>query len=57
MRSIARKPTNAAATIVIKIEIGRRNENDTKFIVPPQPVAAPVRPNAPVRRRLNHRDI
>jgi len=36
-------PRNAAATIIIKSEIGRRNANDTKFIVPPVPVAAPGR--------------
>src|ERR1700694_1695519 len=41
IRSTARKPTNAAATIIVKSEIGRRNANDTKFIVPPQPAAAP----------------
>jgi len=43
IRSTARHPANAAATIIIKSEIGRRNANDTKFIVPPLPVAAPGR--------------
>src|SRR6266487_7039793 len=33
MRSSARNPSNAAATIIVKSEIGRRNANDTKFIV------------------------
>jgi hypothetical protein len=28
---------------VIKSEIGRRNANDTMFVVPPQPVATPGR--------------
>src|SRR5258707_9945275 len=37
MRSTARKPTNATATTIAKSEIGRRNANDTRFIVPPQP--------------------
>jgi hypothetical protein len=37
IRSTARKPTNATATTIVKSEIGRRNANDTKFIVPPQP--------------------
>src|SRR5882672_1716974 len=36
MRSIARKPTNAMATTIVKSEIGRRNANDTRFIVSPQ---------------------
>jgi hypothetical protein len=40
MRSTARKPTNATATTIVKSEIGRRNANDTKFIVTPQPVSA-----------------
>jgi hypothetical protein len=35
MRSSARKPTKATATTIVKSEIGRRNANDTKFIVPP----------------------
>jgi hypothetical protein len=39
MRSSARKPTNAAATTITSSEIGRRNANDTKFMVPPQPAA------------------
>src|ERR1700687_5351186 len=38
MRSSARKPTKATPTIIVKSEIGRRNANDTKFIVPPHPV-------------------
>jgi hypothetical protein len=37
IRPTARKPTNATATTIVKSEIGRRNANDTKFIVPPQP--------------------
>jgi hypothetical protein len=37
MRSIARKPTNATATTIVKSEIGRRNANDTRFIVPALP--------------------
>jgi hypothetical protein len=37
MRPSAKKPTNATATTIVKSEIGRRNANDTKFIVPPQP--------------------
>src|SRR5260221_11134304 len=57
MRSSARKRTNAAATTIIKSEIGRRNANDTKLIVPPQPAAAPGRPSAPRRRQRNHGDI
>jgi transposase-like protein len=40
MRSSARNPTNAAATTIVNSEIGRRNANDTRFIVPPQPAAA-----------------
>jgi len=36
IRSIARKPTKAMATTSVKSEIGRRNANDTKFMVPPQ---------------------
>src|SRR3954451_8239904 len=51
MRSSARKPTNAAATTIVKSEIGRRNANDTKFIVPPQPAAATG------ARQRNYRDI
>jgi hypothetical protein len=39
MRSTARKPTNATAMTIVKSEIGRRNANDTKFIVTPQPVS------------------
>src|SRR6266446_1816111 len=57
MRSSARRPTNATATTIVKSEIGRRNANDTKFIVPPQPAAAPGRPNAPGRRQRSYRDI
>src|SRR5260370_39684340 len=37
IRSSARKPTKATATTIVKSEIGRRNANDTRFIVPPQP--------------------
>src|SRR6266436_949299 len=37
--STARKPTSATATTIVKSEIGRRNANDTKFIVTPQPVS------------------
>src|SRR5260370_3427218 len=37
IRSTARKPTKATAMTIVKSEIGRRNANDTKFIVPPQP--------------------
>jgi hypothetical protein len=44
MRSSARNPANAAATTIVKSEIGRRNASDTKFIVPPQPAAASGRP-------------
>jgi hypothetical protein len=40
MRSSARNPANAAATIIVKSEIGRRNANDTKFIAPRHPAAA-----------------
>src|SRR6202040_405962 len=36
MRSTARKPTNATAMTIVKSEIGRRNANDTRFIVPPR---------------------
>src|ERR1700756_3299108 len=32
MRSSARNPANAAATTIVKSEIGRRNANDTRFI-------------------------
>src|SRR6478736_315605 len=58
MRSTARKPTNATAMTIVKSEIGRRNANDTKFIVPPRP--AP--PRLDDRARLdagneNYRDI
>jgi hypothetical protein len=56
MRSSARKPTNPTATTIAKSEIGRRNANDTKFIVPAQAVAARGRPNAPGRHR-RYRDI
>src|SRR5437879_7759052 len=50
MRSSARNPANAAAATIVKSVIGRRNANDTKLIVPPQPVAAPGRPSAPDNR-------
>src|SRR6266404_1705684 len=58
IRSTARKPTNATATTIVKSEIGRRNANDTKFIVTRQP--ALLRPDD--RARLdgtneNYRDI
>src|SRR6267154_4375531 len=58
IRSIARKPTNATATTIVKSEIGRRNANDTRFIVPPQPAL----PRPDDRARLdgsneNYRDI
>jgi hypothetical protein len=43
-------------TTIAKSEIGRRNANDTKFIVPAQAVAARGRPNAPGRHR-RYRDI
>src|SRR5882724_10156108 len=36
MRPTARKPTNAMATTIVKSDIGRRNANDTRFIVSPQ---------------------
>ncbi len=36
MRSTARKPTNATAMTIVKSDIGRRNANDTKFIVTPR---------------------
>src|SRR5580692_841503 len=36
IRSTARKPTNATARTIVKSEIGRRNANDTKFILMPQ---------------------
>src|SRR6267142_6285529 len=36
MRPTAKRPTNATAMTIVKSEIGRRNANDTKFIVPPQ---------------------
>src|SRR3954468_5672826 len=39
IRPIARKPTNATATTIVKSEIGRRNANDTKLIVTPQPIS------------------
>src|SRR6266403_6272033 len=55
MRSSARKPTNAAATTIVKSEIGRRNANDTKFIVPPQPIAKHGRPSAPRRHQQHYR--
>src|SRR6266446_2439165 len=32
IRSSARNPSNAAATTIVKSEIGRRNANDTKFM-------------------------
>jgi hypothetical protein len=50
MRSSARKPTKATATTIVKSEIGRRNANDTRFIVAAQPVVAHGRPN-PLGRR------
>src|SRR5882672_11535805 len=58
IRPIARKPTNAMATTIVKSEIGRRNANDTRFIVPPRH-AVPRRDD---RARLdggnkNYRDI
>src|SRR5712671_1163018 len=58
MRSTARKPTNATAMTIVTSEIGRRDANDTKFIVPPQPAL----PRAVERARLgrtkgNWRDI
>src|SRR6266850_3863534 len=37
IRPIARKPTNATATTIVRSEIGRRNANDTRLIVTPQP--------------------
>src|SRR5882724_4061206 len=49
IRSIARKPTNATARTIVKSEIGRRNANDTKFIVPPQP----AQPRPDDRARLD----
>jgi hypothetical protein len=58
MRSIARKPANATATTIVKSEIGRRNANDTKFIVPPQSTLA--RPDGRVRlhgSNKNYRDV
>src|SRR5260370_27812609 len=39
IRSTARKPTNATPITIVKSEIGRRNANDTRFIVTPQPVS------------------
>src|ERR1700716_2101895 len=57
MRSSARKPTKAAATTIVKSEIGRRNANDTKFIVPPQPAAAPGGASAVGRHQRNQREI
>src|ERR1700694_2777300 len=58
MRSSARKPNKPRATTIVKSEIGRRNANDTRFIVPPQP----VQPRPDNRARLdgsnkNNRDI
>src|SRR5258708_2950670 len=54
MRSTARKPTNATATTIVKSEIGRRNANDTRFIVRPQPALprpdAARRPQQIIRR-------
>jgi hypothetical protein len=38
MRLTASKPMNATAMTIDKSEIGRRNANDTKFIVPPRKV-------------------
>jgi hypothetical protein len=58
MRSTARKPTSATAMTIVKSEIGRRNANDTKFIVPPQP--ALPRPDDRARfdgSNENYRDI
>jgi hypothetical protein len=52
MRSTARKPTNATATTIVKSEIGRRNANDTKFIVTPQPAL----PRPDDRARLDDTD-
>src|SRR6266850_578460 len=52
MRSTARRPTNATAITIVKSEIGRRNANDTKFIVTPQPVL--LRPDD--RARLDGSD-
>src|SRR6267154_3148485 len=57
IRSSARKPNKAVATTIVKSEIGRRNANDTKFIVPPQPAAAPGRPSAAGRRHRNYGDM
>src|SRR6266850_3569342 len=57
MRSIARKPANAAAMTIVKSEIGRRNANDTRFIVLPQPAAAPGPPTALGRRQQNYEDV
>src|ERR1700757_3517373 len=37
IRWAARKPANETARTIIKSEIGRRNANDTKFILMPQP--------------------
>jgi hypothetical protein len=45
------------ATIAIKSEIGRRNAKDTKFIVPPQSVAAPEWPDALGWRARSYRDM
>jgi hypothetical protein len=39
IRSIARKPIKATAMTIVKSEIGRRNANDTRFIVTPQPIS------------------
>src|SRR5258706_11599374 len=39
IQSTARKPTNATPITIVKSEIGRRNANDTRFIVTPQPVS------------------
>ena len=41
MPTASAKPPNGAAMTAINSEIGRRNANDTKFIVSPQPIAVP----------------
>src|SRR4029453_9319678 len=58
IRPIARKPTNATATTIVRSEIGRRKANDTRFIVPPR-LAVP-RPDDRARfdgSNKNYRDI
>jgi len=42
---------------IVKSEIGRRNANDTKFIVLPHPAAAPGRPSAAGPQQRNYRDV